>query len=171
MENAVDQKKYVGGVLTDLSKAFDCINHELLIAKLDACGFENNAVSYIYNCLTKRSQRTKVKNSYSTWRMTSPGVPQGSILGPLLFNIYLNDIFLFVENTKIANYANNSTPYAIESSAEKLLEPLENETSTLLKWFQWNEMKSNNDKCHLLVINHEDDLTKIGNEETTGSDC
>ena len=59
--------------------------------------------------------------------------------------------------------------YAIESSAEKLLESLENETSTLLKWFQWNEMKSNNDKCHLLVINHEDDLIKIGNEEITGS--
>ena len=168
-KKALDQKKYVGAVLTDLSKAFDCINHELLIAKLDAYGFENNALSYIYNYLTKRSQRTKVKNSYSPWRMTSSGVPQGSILGPLLFNIFLNDIFLFVENTKIANYADDSTPYAIESSAEKLLESLENEASTLLKWFQWNEMKSNNDKCHLLVINHEDDLIKIGNEEITGS--
>ena len=135
-KKALDQKIYVGAVLTDLSKAFDCINHELLITKLDAYGFENNALSYIYNYLTKRSQRTKVKNSYSPWRMTSSRVPQGSILGPLLFNIFLNYIFLFVENTKIAFYADESTPYAIESSAEKLLESLENEASTLLKWFQ-----------------------------------
>ena len=84
------------------------------------------------------------------------------IHGLLFFNIFLNDIFRFVENTKIANYAIDGTPYAIESSAEKLLEALENETSTLLKWFQWNEMKSNNNKCHLLVINHKRILSKLG---------
>ena len=157
-KKALDQKQYVGAVLTDLSKA-----------KLEAYGFENNALSFIYNYLTKRSQRTKVKNSYSSWRTITSGVPQGSILGPLLFNIFINDIFLFVKNAKIANYADDNTPYAIESSAEKLLQTLENETSTLLKWFQWNEMKSNNDKCHLLVINREEDIIKIGNEEITGS--
>ena len=74
-----------------------------------------------------------------------------------------------MDNTKVTNYADDNTPYAIESSVEQLLETLENETSTLLKWFHWNDMKSNNDKCHLLVLNHEDNLVKNGDEEIIGS--
>ena len=74
-----------------------------------------------------------------------------------------------MDNTKVTNYADDNTPYAIESSVEQLLVILENETSTLLEWFHWNDMKSNNDKCHLLVLNHEDNLVKIGDEEIIGS--
>ena len=151
----------LGAVLTDLSKAFDCLNHELLMAKLEAYGFENEALNFIYNYLCQRKQRTKIKSSYSSWR---------SILGPLLFNIFLNDKFLFVENTKITNYADDNTPYAIETSIEELLETLERETSTLLELpLHWNEMKANNDKCHLLVLNHNDNTIKIGDKEITGS--
>ena len=168
-KKALDKKKYVGAISTDLSKAFDCLNHELLIAKLEAYGFDKNALNYIYNYLSKRNQRTKIKSSYSAYREIKTGVPQGSILGPLLFNIFMNDIFLFVDNTKVTNYADDNTPYAIESSVEQLLVILENETSTLLEWFHWNDMKSNNDKCHLLVLNHEDNLVKIGDEEIIGS--
>ena len=72
---------------------------------------------------------------------------QGYILGLLLFNIFLNYFFLFVENTKLKNYADD-TPYAIEKSIEKLIETKENDISTLLNWFKMNEMMSNNDKCH-----------------------
>ena len=73
-----------------------------------------------------------------------------------------------MDNTKVTNYADDNTPYAIESSVEQLLETLENETSTLLEWFHWNDMKSNNDKCHLLVLNHEGNLVKNGDEEIIG---
>ena len=100
----------------DLSKSFDCLNHELLIANLDAYGFENNALNLIYNYLSQRKQRTKIKSSFSYYREIKSRVPQGSILGPLLFNIFLNGIFLFVDSTKVANYADDNTPYAIESS-------------------------------------------------------
>ena len=79
------------------------------------------------------------------------GIPQGSILGPLLFTIFLNDMFYFLKEASIASYADDTTLYATDQNLEKLLETLLNETSILLEWFRINEMKSNTDKCHLLV--------------------
>ena len=82
----------------------------------------------------------------------------------MLFNIFLNDVFYFIENSKIANYANDNTAYSTNDTLEGLLQTLEGETSILLKWFQDNEMKSNEDKCHLLVVNTENATVKLGNE-------
>ena len=169
MEKALDKGKYVGSVLTDLSKAFDCLNHQLLIAKLEAYGFSNESLAFIQNYLTNRQQRTKINSSYSSLRDIKFGVPQGFILGSLLFYIFINDIFLFLENTKITNYADDNTPYAIEQSLEQLIETLEHDTSILIDWFEINEIKSNNDKCHLLIVNHKYLSIKIGNDEISAS--
>ena len=109
----LDKNKYVGAVLTDLFKDFDWINREILIAKLEAYGFGKTALVFIYDYLSGRNQRTRVNSSYSTWREIKSGVPQGSILGPLLFTIILNDIFLFTEKTQITNYADDNTPLKI----------------------------------------------------------
>ena len=83
-----------GGLLTDLSKAFDCLPHDLLIAKLHAYGLDMPSLELLHFYLTKRRQRVKIDNTYSSWSGILFGVPQGSILGPPLFNIFLWDLFL-----------------------------------------------------------------------------
>ena len=164
-KKALDNKHKAGAILTDLSKAFDCLNHNLLLAKLHAYGFEINALQLLSCYLKERKQRTKVSSKFSQWRELKYGVPQGSILGPLLFNIFINDIFLFISNAKIANYADDNTIYSMKDNIELLLKTLESETTILLEWFRLNEMKSNKDKCHLLIASHNEVLINIGNEK------
>ena len=155
-KKAMDKGKLAGALLTDLSKAFDCLNHELLIAKLEAYGFDQASLKYIYSYLSGRKQRTKVNNSYSGWCNITSGVPQGSILGPLLFNIYINDIFYFVNKCDVANYADDTTPFAVDKTIDYVLDSLENDIDSLIKWFRDNYLKLNADKCHFLVSNHSD---------------
>ena len=94
LKNAMDKKKSTGILMTDLSKAFDCLSHELIIAKLYAYGLSKESLRFIIDYFSHRKQRTKIGQSYSDWRDILIGVFQGSIFGPLGFNIYINDIFL-----------------------------------------------------------------------------
>ena len=156
---ALDDKNKFAALLTDLSKAFDCLNHELLIAKLAAYGFGQVSLSMILSYLSGRKHRTKVNNYLSTWADIVSGVPQGSILGPLLFNIYINDIFLFTDQDKVANYADDTTPYSIKNNYTELLDTLQLESNILTDWFNINFFKLNADKCKLLISHRSDDLS------------
>ena len=125
----VRKKKCGHAILTDLSKAFDCIIHELLIAKLGAYCFDESALGFIRSYVKETKPRTKVGNAFCLWREVLFVVPQGSIL----FNIFLNDIFFFAAASDIANYEDDNTNYVF---ADDLLNTLQRETNVLLKWFK-----------------------------------
>ena len=148
---SLDEGGKAGAVLMDLSKAFDCIRHDLLIAKWDAYGFSREALTLINSYLTNRQQRVKVNGSFSSWKSVARGVPQGSVLEPLLFNIFINDLLLFIQNSDICNYADDTTIYTCNKNLDNIVYRLENDCSVALEWFADNFMKLNADKCHLLV--------------------
>ena len=149
----LDNNKWVGAVLMDLSKAFDCVPHDLLIAKMHAYGFDYDTLILFLSYLKNRKQGAKVNNSISPLLTMISGVPQGSILGPILFNLFINDLVLFMNNSDLLNYADDNTISAWENSLEELIQTLKSESETAIKWFQDNEMIVNPDKFQAIIIN------------------
>ena len=129
--------------MTDLSKAFDCLSHELLIAKFDAFFFfDKMSPKIVHNYLSNRKQRVKINDSYSSWR---------EILGHLLFNIFICHMLYFLGDYEIANYADDTTPYSAQRNHQFVIEELEKSSATFSKWLGNNFMEVNNDKGHLLL--------------------
>ena len=153
-KNILDKKGFGGAILMDLSKAFDTLDFELLIAKLHTYGFQKKSLKFIYSYLCNRWYRTKVNTDFSSWSALMQGVPQGSVLGPLLFNIYLNDLFFLIEFTNVCNFADDTTFYACDDDVQSLVNRLEHDSYLAIEWFENNYMKLNPDKCHLLIAGH-----------------
>ena len=137
----------------DFSKAFDTMDHDLLIAKLYAYGFEKHSLRLIKSYLSDRWQRTKINTSYSFWSALLVGVPQGSVLGLLLFNLFINDLFCIIK-INICIFADDSNPYTADMCLEGLMTKLECAAHIAMERFRYNGMKLNSDKCNLLVCGH-----------------
>ena len=151
-KRALDRHEYVAAVLMDLSKAFDCLPHNLIIEKLKAYGLSDHSAGLMSDYLSNRKQRVKINESISEWKQIKKGVPQGSILGPLIFNIFINDIFYFINKATLSNYADDNTLSHNHTDVQVLKQTLELESSTLIRWFEDNQMQANPDKFQAISI-------------------
>ena len=93
----------------ELSKAFDCLPHDLLIAKLAAYSVHEDLLMYIYHYLSNRKQCVRINDVYSRFQNVISGVPQGSIVGPILFNCFFNDFFYFIDKASVHNFADDNS--------------------------------------------------------------
>ena len=140
----------------DLSKAFDCISHDLLIAKLHVYGFSFERLTFLNSYLRNRKQCVKINNICSDFSKILSGVPQGSILGPILFNIFLNDLFLCLKNTDLHNFADNDTIAAVCDQLPDIIKILEAEGELSVEWFRKNETIVNSDKSQAIILNRKE---------------
>ena len=156
----LNNNEIVGGVLMDLSKAFDSIPHNLLIAKLSAYEVDKIALKYIYSYLKKRQQCVRIINIYSSLKKKITGVPQGSIVGPIFFNAFLNDFFYNIENASVHNFADDNALSCSAKTVKDLINVVKEESEVAINWFSSNKMIVNPDKFKSVILtkNKSDDI-------------
>ena len=152
-KQALDKHMHVGLLLLDLSKAFDWLPHKLLLYKLHAYGVSRDACDLLCSYLTNRSQRVKISSVKSDWAKLIKGVPQGSVIGPMLFNVFINDLTYVVENTcPLYNYADDNTLGFWHNRLDDLRLDFEYGSKIGIEWFQENHMKVNVSKFQSIVL-------------------
>ena len=127
---------------------------------MSAYGFEDSATSLISDYLSKRYQRVKIGSVFSSYLEILRGVPQGSILGPILFNIFINDLIYFIQETEVCNFADDTTIYSCSLNYEEVAHELSNDTYIVLNWFKVNSMAANPGKFQIMFLG-----SKIGNSK------
>ena len=147
-----DEKKFTLGVFLDLSKAFDCVNHDILLRKLDYYGVRGIALDLLKSYLSDRQQFTFYKNTISQPCSIIHSVPQGSILGPLLFNIYINDIINATKILKTILFADDSCFYYTHKNVIDLINVINNELVLINDWFISNKLTLNIKKSHCIIF-------------------
>ena len=141
---------FVGTILMDISKAYDCIPYEL-IAKLEAYGLHKNSLNLLADYFSGRKQRTKIDCVFCEWWKIICWIPQGSILGPLLFNIF-KDLFFFVLKCDICNFADDNTMYSCNKLLSKILANLRFDLKNVLMWFTVNSLNPNLGKFQYMIL-------------------
>ena len=125
------QSGFAGAILMDLSKAYDCLPHDLMVAKLEAYDLAKESLQLISYYLSYRKQEMKIGSAFSDWANVIRRIAQVSILGPLFFKIFINDIFLVVEKSDICNFADDNTLFSHDSSFPLILNNLEHDMKNL----------------------------------------
>ena len=171
---ALDNNEYVAAILMDLSKAFDSLPHDILLCRLSSYGLTKNATKLMESYLSDRKQQIKIGNVVSSWAEIKKGVPQGSILGPLLFNVFIIAIFNFIKNCDLYNYADDNTLSFHSPNFDEIIKVLQEEGKMLIDWFCLNCMQANPNKFQAIGVGkrtHERSPTfELGSIEITSDE-
>lgn len=152
----LDNGDVFGAILTDLSKAFDCLPHCLLISKLHAYGVNKESCELIASYFRSRKQRVNIGKDKSEWLCLSKGAPQGSLFGPFAYNIFTNDLLILISKmnlSEIFNYADDNTVACHNKDVDDVKNGLQNVCGVMLKWFKENYMQANPDKFQFILFN------------------
>ena len=154
----------VWAVFADLSKAFDCLPHPLLLAKLYYYGASKESTNLLASYLCDRKQRVKVASEFSSWKTIKKGVPQGSILGPVIFNCFMNDIFSDItsKNSTLFNYADDNSVGVKGRSKKSVQDILQLESKNIVNWCSRNQMEANPNKFQV-IYSHDSDSEPFTN--------
>ena len=145
----------------DLIKAYDCLPHDLLIAKLSPYGFEDTAISLISDYLFKRYQLVKIGSIFISCLEILRGVPQGLILVPILINIFINDFIFFIQETEVCNFTDDTTIYSCSLNFKETAYKLSNDTFIVLNRFKVNSMVANPGGFQIMFLEWKIDNSKI----------
>ena len=162
ISNAIDNKEFTAGVFIDLKKAFDTIHHEILLKKLEYYGIRGAAHSWLKSYLLDRDQFVEINNVKSDKQRIKFGVPQGSVLGPKLFILYINDICNVSKLLNCILFADDTNLFCHGKNLEELLKTMERELNILKTWFDLNKLSLNLSKTKLIIFGNQ----KIENEVT-----
>ena len=149
---SLDRGECVGTALIDLSKAFDSIDHNLLLKKLSAYGILDKEHEWFLNYLSSRMQRVSVNDTYSDWTSVSRGVPQGSILGPLLFLVFMNDLPSVVTSCTINLYADDTTIYYANKDPDTVTRAINDDLQLIATWIESNKLTMNISKTQVMTL-------------------
>ena len=152
-KKAIDNSLYTGAVFLDIRKAFDCVNHSILIDKLANYGLNNSFLTWFKAYLFNRRQKVKCPDkSESGWGDITCGVPQGSILGPLLFLLYINDLPKVVSSCKIMMYADDTMLYVSDKSVSGVSHLIQEDINAISEWLRLNLLFPNVKKSFCMLI-------------------
>src|SRR6218665_2527213 len=152
IRDAMNSNKYSLGVFFDISKAFDTVNHALLLNKLEYHGIRGVAKQWFVDYLRNRSQFVSFKGITSPSLEITSGVPRGSILGPILFLIYLNDLSKVSNKLKLIMYADDTNAFLLHNSLDVLFDTMNSELCKIVEWFNINKLSLNSDKTNYILF-------------------
>ena len=160
-KESIDKGNVFGVLSTDLSNAFDCIDDTRLIAKLSTFGVSPLSLKLLYSYFSNRTQRIKVNENFKDRTDYEFGVAQGSILGPILYNINMTDLFYECEDSNVASYADDTTPYSCATDIPSVALELQASATKRFRWLKNNHLKANPGKSHILLSSKKPETVSV----------
>ena len=152
VRKALDEGKFACGIFIDLQKAIDTVNHEILIDKLQHYGIRGTANQWFRSYLSNRTQFVSIQGNDSDHLPINHGVPQGSVLGPLLFLVYINDLHVAIQNSSVYHFADDTNLLNINSSPKRMQKQVNRDLKCLYQWLLANKISLNCSKTELIYF-------------------